>query len=319
MGMPRGVGLLWTLGGLLLALLCSASAGKGEVLPRIWVVHSRALAPYAQAEAGLRQALPQTTIRSAVLGEDGRSPVQTLERLGAETPQVVVALGSTAARELRRLHPELPLVFSMVLDPVSSGLPSAGARSPDNLTGITMDVPPEAPLQALLEVMPGVRGLGVLTGAGQAEQIRARLQASGLLGKRALLLEPVRAERELPAVLERLLPRVDAVLALPDLVLYAESSLQFLLLQTLRQNRPLSGVQEPVVRAGALVGVALDFAALGRQTGRLVEKILSGADPASLAVEAPEQLTRMVNLRTARRLGLALEPQGLRRAVVVVP
>lgn len=311
--------LVWLAGSVLLALLCSAPSGWGESLPRIWVIHSRTLGPFAQAEAGLRQALPNARLLSTTLGEDGRTPAQVLERLGPEAPQVVVAFGSTAAREVKRLRPELPLVFSMVLDPASSGLPAEGQLGQGLLTGVTMDVPLEAPLQALLELVPGVQRVGVLTGSGQADKVHTRLQASALLAKRTWRLETVRAERELPAVLERLLPNVDAVLALPDLILYSESSLQFLLLQTLRQSRPLTGILEPVVRAGALVGVALDFASLGRQTGRQVERILQGASPGSLAVEPPEQLLRLVNLRTARRLGITLEPQAMRRAMVVVP
>ena len=76
---------------------------------------------------------------------------------------------------------------------------------------------------------------------------------------------------------------------------------------------------EPITRAGALVSASLDYDDLGQQTAVLALRILRGEAAATLPVELPRTFKCLVNLRTARRMGLNIPPEVLRRAEVVVP
>lgn len=318
-----------------LSVFSGYASAEERTVPTILVIQSRSLPVYQQLLASFSQQLSRSELppRVEILSLDGDE--RGIEKVNARlkvspSPDLLVSIGSLAARSVAALHPTQPQLFTLVIQPAQSGLPSPGTALTSSLrgtiTGISMDIPPEESLDALLDAFPQAHTVGVLMGNQQAKDAsgpsepsaQARLEKEASRRGCQLRFRMVANERELPAAVEGLLNQSDAILALPDPVLYSESSLQFLLLQTLRQSKPLGGVLEPITRAGALVSLNLDYADLGRQTADQGLKLLKKESPTPV-VQGPRTLKRLLNLRTARRLGLKVPTEVLNKAEVVVP
>lgn len=132
-----------------------------------------------------------------------------------------------------------------------------------------------------------------------------------------LVAAPVTSEDQLPKALESLEKNVDALWSVADSTAFSPGSVEFILLHTLRNKIPFVGLSPAFVKAGALMALAVDYEAVGRQCGEQAVKILDRQPPASLPVTTPEKLTLHVNLKTAETIGLTIPRDRLHGAVVI--
>lgn len=287
------------------------------------VVFSRTLDAYDLTLAGCLRALekvgmPPLVSRYSLEGDKQNLP-GIVERIRTTQPTLVLTLGTLAARSLAQALPDQPLMFGLVLAPGASGLAEVGKVSGRNLTGVSMDIPPEAQVKVLQQLLPQARRIGILYHPEESavEVERARQAAQGL----GLTLEAmaIQSEREVPRVFTHLCTRVDALLALPDARIYTESTSRYLLLQTLRQSLPFVGLLESFVQAGALAGLGLDYGDLGRQLAEYVLRWRTGEGLATLPVLSPRRTRLLLNLRTARRIGVTFPADVRAQAEVLVP
>ena len=313
----------WTLAalGLLLAVVRPALA-DAPVRLTVAVVKSRSLGPYDEATAGFTAALEAAGFAPLLvpydLGGDAGGAGGIVSTLRTAPPDLILTLGSLATTEIARGVDQSPIVFCMVLDPASSGLTAEGERSGRNLTGVSMDIPPEAQLDAIHRVLPGATRVGILHGP-ETETAVARARAAAPSRGLTIVATEVASEREVARAMTAMLTKADVLLAVPDAAVYTESSTRYILLQTLRQAQPFMGLMESFVSAGALMGLGLDFADLGAQAGGMAAQIARGAPPGSVAVQGPRQTRLLLNLRTARRIGVTIPDAVMGDAEVVVP
>jgi putative ABC transport system substrate-binding protein len=235
---------------------------------------------------------------------------------------VIVTTGTSAALSARHVTDTIPIVMAASGDPVFAGLVSSLKRPGGNVTGlhgmIRSDVA-GARLQLLRELMPRLSRVGVLRDSGDAYAALMVKDIEKVARRIGVQLHGVDAWR--PADLERafeaaILDRVDALIAVEGILTLADLPriVQFAAMSRLPA---IYGLRE-FVEAGGLLSYGADRRDLFRRSAGYVDRILKGATAADLPVEAPTKFELVLNLKTARALGLVIPSSLLRRADEVI-
>jgi putative tryptophan/tyrosine transport system substrate-binding protein len=227
------------------------------------------------------------------------------------TPQVIAAKQATSV---------IPIVFALVGDPVGAGLVASLARPGANVTGLSLQTTDTATkrIELLREVVSSLRRLAILANVGNpASRLEmGELQAAAVtLGVEVATSEIRRAEDIAPAI-EALKGRADALYVAGDSLLNAHR----IGINTLAMGAklPTMYIQREFVEAGGLISYGPDFPNLFRRAAGYVDKILRGAKPADIPVEQPTKFDFVINLTTAKALGLTVPPTLLARADEVI-
>ena len=212
----------------------------------------------------------------------------------------------------------IPIVFAGVGDPVAAGIVRAVARPGTNVTGVSNLATELVPkrLQILKAIVPTLRRVWAIYHADDLSSVTAARKAKEVAPTLRLevLVRPVRTSEELVSELKALrqgdglLPPADRAMNIPGLVLDLE----------LGRLAPAIFASTFWVEAGAVVSYGSDEYDEGLQAARLVARILKGARPQDLPVEGANKIQLAVNLKTARRLGITIPSDILRRADRVI-
>jgi len=232
---------------------------------------------------------------------------------------VIVTSGS-AVVAVKRATSVIPIVFPTANEPVGSGLVASLARPGGNATGLSMQQTDLAGkrLELLREIFPGLRRLGVLINASNPgaaldrDQVRA---AASTLGIEVVIKDIQRAEEIAPAF-EAFKGRTEALYVVGD-ALMATNRIRINTL-ALAARLPSMYPNRAAVEAGGLVSYGPNFPDLYRRAGDYVDKILRGANPAEIPVEQSTRFDLVINLVTAKALGLTVPPTLLARADEVI-
>jgi putative tryptophan/tyrosine transport system substrate-binding protein len=232
----------------------------------------------------------------------------------------VIVTGGNAAVSAKRATSVVPIVFVLVGDPLGTGLVASLARPGGNVTGLSnqaTDVVGKR-LELLREVLPSLRRVAIManvdypTGVLEMGETQA---AAGTLGLDVTNFEIRRAEDIAPA-LETLKGRGDALYVVGDaLVTTYQIRINTL---ALAARLPTIYSQREQVEAGGLMSYGPNFPDLFRRAADYVDKILRGAKPSDLPVEQPTKFDLVINLTTAKALGLEVPPTLLARADEVI-
>jgi len=230
---------------------------------------------------------------------------------------VIVGTYPAAVFAARSATTAIPIVMVYTPDPVELGLVSSLARPGGNITGVTslsIDVSIKQ-IQILTEVVPRASRIAMLWNPDSpwhplvVKGLRERKRGPGV----PLQMLEIRAREELDAAFQTLVrERIGAALALADPVTFSHRS-RLAELAT-RHRIPLMGGLRAYAEAGCLMSYWADETELSRRAATYVDRILKGASPAHLPVEQPTTYRLIVNLKTARALGLTIPPSLLARA-----
>ncbi len=228
---------------------------------------------------------------------------------------VVVGIGGDVAPFAKKASETIPLVFASSADPVKIGLVASLARPGGNATGVTfiLDELAAKRLQLLKEVAPGISRVAILWNPDHPDPDYHEVQrAARLLGVDLYSLEargPDDLDRALQAAASA---RVDALFVVSSrlTVLHHRKIVDF----AVKSRLPLAGGWGAWAQAGGLLSYGPDVNAMVRRAATYVDKILKGAKPADLPVEQPTKFELVINLKTAKALGLTIPPSVLVRA-----
>jgi len=258
------------------------------------IVKSRDLEPYAAAVSAFSVGARARLMEYDLADDDARAR-QAFADVKARGAALVWALGPAAATAARRLVPGVPLLFALVPNHDKYDLGGSG------VTGIALTRPARAQLETLKAVAPTAKRVGVLFDPRWSGPFFENAQrAAGQLG---LLLVPARVSDpgEVAAVVPQLGGKVDALWMIADRTASTVGAFEALLSFSRARSVPLFALSEEQVRAGALVSLSPDAAAIGRQAARTANRILhEGVAPEALPVVEPEGLDLAINVTTAR-------------------
>ena len=232
---------------------------------------------------------------------------------------VLVTYGTPAAIAARKASSTIPTVDAAMGDPVRSGLVASLARPGGNLTGLSLEWGDMASkwLELLQEMVPRLSAVAVMVNPDNpvnrdfAKDLQAIAPTRGL----KLRIIEVRAQAALDRAFKQARRDAHAVLVVGDLTFEDREQITSL---AAKQRLPAVYYLRDYVDAGGLMAYGPDFAVLWRRAAEYVDKILRGAKPGDLPIEQPTKFELLVNLKTAKALGLTIPESILLRADEVI-
>jgi len=257
-------------------------------------------------------------------GKPDRFPALAAELVALKVDVIVTDGGTLAALAAKRATTTLPVVFTSVGDPVSDGLVNSLGRPGGNLTGLALDTTDLVGkwLELLRQAVPGVNRIAVLLKPDAVpDQAKRRFLNEAEIAAKALgvglhIAEARSREDFDPAFSGMIRARAGGLVVLATAVFALER--QRLVDLALKSRLPTVFSLRVFVDAGGLMSYGPDQADLARRAARYVDKILKGAKPADLPVEQPTKFELVINLKTAKVLGLTIPPSLLARADQVI-
>ena len=233
---------------------------------------------------------------------------------------VIVTHGTPGALAAKQVAKTIPIVVAVIADPEASGVVATLAKPGGNVTGLTYFTPELSAkrLELLKETLPGLTEVGVLlnrinpANAPIVPAVRRTAEALKLKLHQFGVREPDEFEA---AFAEMASKRIDALVVIDDASLIANA--QTLAQIALRQRLPSSGWSDYAV-AGGLLSYGINFTDMFRRAANFVDKILKGAKPSDLPVERASKFETIVNLKTAKALGIEVSTSLLLRADEVI-
>ncbi len=253
-------------------------------------------------------------------GKADRLPTLAAE-LVALNVDVIVTSATPSVLAAKKATSTIPVVFVSVTDPVASGLVTSLARPGGNITGLTILAPELSGkrLELLKEAVPNVTRVAFLwnpANPAQAPQWREAQAAAQALGLRLQSLE-VRSFNDFDSAFEAALrERARALIASPEPLI--NTHLKRIVEFAAKNRLPAMYAGPEVVDAGGLMSYSPDYTYQYRRAATYVDKILKGAKPADLPVEQPKKFELVINLKTAKQIGLTIPQRVLGRADKVI-
>jgi putative ABC transport system substrate-binding protein len=253
-------------------------------------------------------------------GKDDRLPGLAADLVRSKV-DVIVAETGAATRAAQQATRTIPIVMSTVNDPVGSGLVASLARPGGNVTGLTIMSPDLVgkQLELLKEVVPKVSRVALLRhpdNPASAAQLREAQAAAQALGVRLQTLE-ARSPQEIDdafAAMTR--ERAGALLIIPDTLFWSQR--RQIVELAVKRRLPSMRIGESYAEAGGLMSYGPSYLDLERRAATFVDKILKGANPADLPVELPTKFELVINLKTAKAIGLTIPQPLLQRADQII-
>ena len=229
------------------------------------------------------------------------------EELAAIKPKIIVAFPGQPVRAAAKAAPDTPIVFAQTADPVAAGLVKGLAHPGGMITGISNVVQDitQKHLELLIAVLPKLRRVGFLADSTNTVrgQLREAADRSVVQYKVEEIYEEVARPAEIDAAISRLADgRAQALVVIGSPILVSER--QRILRLAAAQRWPVIGWSREWPADGALMSYGVDSSASFRRAAFYIDKILKGANPGDLPVEQPSKIELIINLKTAKALGL---------------
>jgi ABC-type uncharacterized transport system substrate-binding protein len=319
--------LFWLLITVLLITFSSTGAQQPTKIPRVGHLSAGVASDPARQEAfrqGLRE-LGYVEGKNIVIEwrfAEGKS--EHVSALAAELVRlkvdVIVTSGPGATRPAKEATNTIPIVMAQDNDPVANGFVASLARPGGNITGLsTLSAQLSGKrLELLKEVLPRLSRVAVFDNStsGNVEVRKETEHAAGALGLKLQYLE-VRSPKDIEtAFREAGKSRADAILMLPNQIHFSQRTRIADL--AIKNRLPVIYGRPEYVEAGGLMNYGVSFTDLDRRAAIYVDKILKGAKPAELPVEQPTKFEMVINLKTAKQIGLTIPPNVLARADKVI-
>jgi putative ABC transport system substrate-binding protein len=321
-------GFITLLGGAAVAWPLAARAQQPGKLPTIGVLGGATPSAESQRVSALVRRLSELgwiegrTVAIEYRWAEGQSA--RLAEMAAELIQlrvdVVLATGTAPALAAKQRTSVIPIVFPFAGDPIGTGLVASLARPGGNVTGLSNQATDLAAkrIELLREIVPHLRRLAVLANVGypaaalEMDEVQA---AARTLGLEVVAFE-VRGAKDIAPSFEALKGQAEALFLVGDPLMTANRNRINTL--ALAARLPTIYVQREYVDAGGLISYGANFPDLFRRAAELVDKILRGAKPGDIPVEQPTKFELVINLTTAKALGLEVPPTLLARADEVI-
>jgi len=234
---------------------------------------------------------------------------------------VIITRGTPAALAAKRATATIPIVMAAIGEPLDTGVVASLARPGGNVTGLSALVNELAGkrVELMKEVVPTVTRVGFFNNMSNPvipPQWEETIKVSRSLNIQAELLD-VRSKEDIGRAFEKAASRsVDALLVGLDAV--TQEHRQLIADLALREHLPTIYASREFVEAGGMMTYGVSYPDLYRRAAGLVDKIFKGAKPSDLPVEQPTKFELVINLKTAKSLGLTIPPSLLARADEVI-
>ncbi len=254
-------------------------------------------------------------------GHYDRLPALAADLVGHKVDLIVAAGGLAPARAAKSATSTIPIVFTGVSDPVGLGLVASFARPGGNLTGFSLLVREMTPkrLELLSELVPQAKVIALLVNPNtSAERMMGDVEEAARARGLQLPILKASTESEIDAAFASLIQMQVGGLVVGADPFFESRGEQLVALAARHAVPAIYAFREYYAVAGGLISYGPNLTSVRRQVGVYAGRILNGAKPADLPVQQPTTFELVVNLNTAKALGLAVPPSILARADEVI-
>ncbi len=243
---------------------------------------------------------------------------QIARKYVGDRPDVIVAIATPSAQAVVAATRDIPVVFSAVTDPVAAKLVKGWDAAGGNVTGVSDMSPLARHLELIKQVVPAAKRVGVIYSPGEAnsvaivEALKKAAPAAGLVLVEAAASRTV----DVPGAAQSLVGKADVIYAPTDNNVM--SAFEGIVRVAQQAKLPVVAADTEAVKRGAVAALGLNYYDLGRQTGRLVVRVLNGEAPGSIPAQVSQTFELHVNPAAAQRQGLTLAEDLVKAAKVVV-
>ena len=232
--------------------------------------------------------------------------LKTISQQLAESSDVVLAIATPSAQSLANTTQTTPVIFSAVTDPVSAKLVESGEHPGGNVTG-TSDQSSDAistQINLIEKVLPKAKTIGILYTQSEPNSVVQKDEAKRLLEEKGFTVveKTILDSNNVKAAAESLMAEVDMVFVPTDNII--SSTMETVKQVSIKHKVPVFGGSTEMVAVGGLYNYGTNYEELGRQTARMLIRVLKGEKPENIAVELPEKLELHTNKEMADALGI---------------
>ena len=232
--------------------------------------------------------------------------LKTISQQLAESSDVVLAIATPFAQSLANTTQTTPVIFSAVTDPVSAKLVESREHPGGNVTG-TSDQSSDAistQINLIKKVLPKAKTIGILYTQSEPNSVVQKDEAKRLLEEKGFTVveKTILDSNNVKAAAESLMAEVDMVFVPTDNII--SSTMETVKQVSIKHKVPVFGGSTEMIAVGGLYNYGTNYEELGRQTARMLIRVLKGEKPENIAVELPEKLELHTNKEMADALGI---------------
>ncbi|OAN13427.1 ABC transporter substrate-binding protein [Streptococcus sp. CCUG 49591] len=232
--------------------------------------------------------------------------LKTISQQLAESSDVVLAIATPSAQSLANTTQTIPVIFSAVTDPVSAKLVESREHPGGNVTG-TSDQSSDAistQINLIKKVLPKAKTIGILYTQSEPNSVVQKDEAKRLLEEKGFTVveKTILDSNNVKAAAESLMAEVDMVFVPTDNII--SSTMETVKQVSIKHKVPVFGGSTEMVAVGGLYNYGTNYEELGRQTARMLIRVLKGEKPENIAVELPGKLELHTNQEMAEALGI---------------
>ena len=232
--------------------------------------------------------------------------LKTISQQLAESSDVVLAIATPSAQSLANTTQTTPVIFSAVTDPVSAKLVETREHPGGNVTG-TSDQSSDAistQINLIKKVLPKAKTIGILYTQSEPNSVFQKDEAKRLLEEKgfSVVEKTILDSNNVKVAAESLMAEVDMVFVPTDNII--SSTMETVKQVSIKHKVPVFGGSTEMIAVGGLYNYGTNYEELGRQTARMLIRVLKGEKPENIAVELPEKLELHTNQEMADALGI---------------
>ena len=243
---------------------------------------------------------------------------QIARKFVGDKTDVIVAIATPSAQAAAAATKSIPVVFAAVTDPVAAKLVKSWNASGTNVTGVSDRLPLAPQIDLLLKVKPGAKRVGYVYSPGEINSVTVLKELKAELGKRGMIVVEAAAPRtvDIPSATKSLAGKVDVIYTTTDNNVV--SAYESLVRVAQESKLPLVASDTDSVKRGAIAALGMNYYDIGRQTGKMVDKILKGTNVSTIAPETGKKLSLVVSPEAAKKQGVTLSDALVKQATEIV-
>ena len=239
---------------------------------------------------------------------------QIARKFVGDKPDAIVAIATPSAQAAVAATRSIPVVFTAVTDPVAAKLVPSWKAGGGNVTGVSDKLPIGAQVDLIHQVRPGAKRVGMVYSPGEVNSVIVARELKDELGKRGMTLVESAAPRtvDVAPAAKNLAGEVDVIYTSTDNNVV--STYESLAAVAAQAKLPLVAADTDSVKRGAIAALGQNYYDIGRQTGRVVVRILKGEQAGAIAPQMGQKLSLVVNPAAAQKQGAPLSAELAKRA-----
>ena len=242
---------------------------------------------------------------------------QIARKYAGDRPSAIVAIATPSAQSAVAATKQIPVIYSAVTDPVAAKLVKDWGPSGTNVTGVSDLSPLEKHLELIKKIVPNAKRVGVIYSPGEANSVAIVAALKKAAGPAGITIVEAAAARtvDVPTAAQSLIGKADAIYTPTDNNVV--SAFEGIVKVAQQAKLPVIAADTATVERGAVAALGLNYYDIGRQTGKIVVRVLKGEAPGKIASQTSTNFELFVNPGAAKLQGVTLPEELLKSAKVV--